>query len=225
VRSSAILAANAVVVCGALLASLPARAMPAPHLNVGHNLRASETSCPSGDQVLNVVYKIKNSLDAGLGQVDAGAGLNDYGYVWWAMIDYVAHVQVVELESGEFCATVRTDGSFESVGGTGPAGQGRLEPGVVGTFQGGYTETFSGTFDNPSGMRTKGSIGTFDDDCDPSAVDGNCDFAGSTRWLELYFSDVADFNFDEWWGLIYRAGKNGVWVNAIDGNDGNITGD
>jgi hypothetical protein len=28
-----------------------------------------------------------------------------------------------------------------------------------------------------------------------------------------------------WWSWIYRAGSNSVWVNAIDGNDGNITGD
>jgi hypothetical protein len=225
-KALAILAANAAVVCGALWTSPPAWAAPGPHLNVGHNLRASETSCPSGDKALNVVYKITNSIDS-------GTGTNDFGAPWWAVIDYVAQVQVVELDTGEFCATVKTQGSFESVGGDGPGcanesncglPDGRLEAGVIGTFQGGYTETFTGTFD-PGDMRTKGSIGTFDHDCDPSAPGGECDGAGVTRWLGLYFTGVAGFDFDEWWGWIYRAGNNGIWVNAIDGNEGNITGD
>jgi hypothetical protein len=149
------------------------------------------------------------------------------------VIDYVAHVQVVELESGEFCATVQTEGSFESVGGDGPGcvndsscgvPEGRLEAGVIGTFKGGYTENFTGTF-SPGSNRTKGSIGTFDHACDPSSSGGDCDGAGVTRWLSLYFTGVAGFDFDEWWGWIYRGGNNGTWVNAIDGNDGNITGD
>jgi hypothetical protein len=222
-----VLTASVVVITGATLASAPASAVPGPHLNWGHQLRAGETSCPSGDKVLNLSYKITNS-------VDSGTGMNDSGAVWWAGIDYVLHVQVVELESDTFCATVRTQGSFESVGGDGPGCandmscgllEGRLEPGVVGTFHGGYTETFTGTFSPPADMRTKGSIGTFDHDCDPSVAGGDCDGAGVARWLGLYFVDVADFDFDEWWGWIYRTGSNGTWVNQIDGNEGNITGE
>jgi hypothetical protein len=214
-------------VCGAIVTtSPPASAAPGPHLNLGHKLRASETSCPSGDKLLNIVYKITNS-------VDSGTGTNQYGTSWWATIDYVAQVQVVQLDSNQFCATVKDEGSFESVGGDGPGcandsncGQpeGKLEAGVIGTFHGGYTQTFTGTF-SPGGNRTKGSIGTFDHACDPSVASGGCDGAGVTRWLGLYFTGVAGFNFDEWWGWVYHAGKNGTWVNAIDGDDGNITGD
>ena len=217
--------ASAAVAGAAMLACPPASAAPGQHLNWGHQLRASETSCPSGDKVLNVVYKITNS-------VDSGTGTNDFDAVWWAVIDYVLHVQVVELDSGSFCATVKTQGSFESVGGDGPGCvndsncgmlEGRLEPGVVGTFQGGGTRTFTGEF-SPGSMRTKGSIGTFDHDCDPEVSGGDCDGAGVSRWLDLYFTNVQDLSY-EWWGWVYHAGNNGSWVNKIDGNEGNITGD
>ena len=221
-RTSAILVASATALYGAIATS-PASAAPGPHLDWGQQLRASETSCPSGGKVLNVNYRITNSLDS-------GTGTNDFGGPWWAVIDYVLQVQVVEIGTDEFCATVKTQGSFESVGGDGPGcvndascGGFDLDPGVIGTFQGGYTETFTGTF--APAERTRGSIGSFDHDCDPAIADGGCDGAGVTRWLGLYFTDVEDFDFNEWWGWIYRAGNNGVWVNAIDGNDGNITGD
>jgi hypothetical protein len=45
-----------------------------------------------------------------------------------------------------------------------------------------------------------------------------------TRWRSDYFTGVSGFAFDEWWGWVYHAGNNGSWVNAIDGNEGNITG-
>jgi hypothetical protein len=211
---------------GAVWTSSPASAAPGEHLNWGHELRASDTSCPSGDKVLNVMYKITDS-------VDSGTGTNDFEAPWWAVIDYVLQVQVVELGADVFCATVKTQGSFESVGGDGPGcanesscdlEAGRLEPGVVGTFKGGYTETFAGSF-SPDGMRTKGSIGTFNHDCDPTIGGGDCDGAGVTRWLSLYFTGVTDFDFDEWWGWVYHAGNDGSWINEIDGNDGNITGE
>jgi len=63
-----------------ILVSSPALAAPSEHLNWGYQLNASETACPSGKAVLNVSYKINNSLDSGL-------GLNDSGTVWWAVSD------------------------------------------------------------------------------------------------------------------------------------------
>ncbi len=208
-----------------VLISGAASAAPNEHLGWGQQLHATETACPPGDQVLNVSYKIVNSLDS-------GTGINDAGAPWWAVIDYVLQVKVHRTGRNTFCATVKTEGSFASVGGDGPGCAndascgtlaGRLEPGVVGTFQGGYTETFGGTF-TPGSQRTKGSLGTFDQACDPTQASGGCTGAGVTRWLGLYFSGVTGFDFDEWWGWVYHAGHNGSWVNAIDGNQGNITG-
>lgn len=215
-----------VVIASFLFVEGQAMAGPANTLNWGQQLNASETACPSGRKVLNISYKIINSIDS-------GTGLNDSGAPWWAVIDYVLQVQVIQTDTNTFCAKVKTEGSFESVGGDGPGcfnnsncglAAGRLEPGVVGTFQGGYTETFTGTF-VPGDMRTKGSIGTFDQSCDPTNPAGGCDGAGITRWLGLYFTGVSGFDFDEWWGWVYHAGNNGSWVNNIDGNKGNITGD
>jgi hypothetical protein len=197
---------------------------PSEHLGWGQQLHAGGTACPAGDQVLNVSYKIVNS-------VDSGTGTNDSGAPWWAVIDYVLQVQVSQTGADTFCATAKTQGSFVSVGGDGPGcandtscGTSALGPGVVGTFQGGYTQTFTGTF-APDGQRTRGSLGTFDHGCDPEVDDPGCDGAGVTRWLGLYFTGVSGFDFDEWWGWVYHAGNNGSWVNAIDGNSGNITGE
>jgi hypothetical protein len=187
-------------------------------------LNASETACPSGKKVLDVVRKVTNSLDS-------GTGSNDYGYVWWATIDYIQQIKVIETAPGEFCATVKSQGSFESVGGDGPgcvndsncgSPAGRLEAGVVGTFQGGATISFTGVF-SPGDQRTKGNIGTLDHGCDASTA-GGCGGPGFTAWRDDYFTGVSGFSFD-WWGWVYHAGNNGSWVNAASGNEGNITGD
>jgi hypothetical protein len=209
-----------------VLMSAVASAAASEHLGWGQQLHAAATACPPGGQILNVSYKIVNS-------VDSGTGTNDFGAPWWAVIDYVLQVKVSSTGADTFCATVKTEGSFVSVGGDGPgcdndgscnSEAGHLDAGVVGTFQGGYTETFSGTFD-PGSQRTRGSLGTFDHDCDPAQAGGGCDGSGVTRWLNLYFSGVSGFDFDEWWGWVYHAGSNGSWVNAIDGNRGNIIGE
>jgi len=198
---------------------------PSEHLNWGHQLNASETACPSGKPILNVSYRIINSLDS-------GTGVNDFGTNWWAVIDYVLQVQVVQTGANTFCAKVKNQGNFESVGGNGPGcaellicglPAGRLEAGVIGTFQGGYTENFTGVF-NPAGKRTNGSVGTIDQACNPALSSGGCSGAGVTRWLSDYFTAVSGFDFEEWWGWAYHAGNNGSWVNKIDGNQGNITG-
>ena len=194
------------------------------NLNWGFQLNASETACPSGDIVLKVVRKVTNS-------VDSGTGLNDFGYAWWAYIDYVQHIQVVETAPGEFCATLKSQGSFESVGGDGPGcvndsncdlPEGRLEAGVVGTFQGGMTQTFTGTF-TPDDKRTRGNIGTFDHACDASEATP-CSGPGFGLWQSEYFTGISNLTY-EWWGWVYHAGNNGSWVNAATGNEGNISGD
>src|SRR3990170_4679260 len=76
-------------------------------LNWGKQLNASETACPSGKKVLNVVRKVTNSLDS-------GTGLNDSDQVWWAVIEYVQNIQVIEIADGVFCATVKSVGNFVS---------------------------------------------------------------------------------------------------------------
>jgi len=207
-----------------LLSSSATFAAPAQHLDWGFQLNASDTACPPGDSVLNISYKLTNSLDS-------GTGTNDYGTPWWAYLDYVLQVQVFQLDDTTFCARVKNEGSWESVGGDGPGClndsncgtvDGRLEAGVVGTMQGGFTMTFPSSDFNPDDLKTKGSIGRFDHDCDAAA--GTCDGAGVTRWRSLYFPDYSSSSF-AWWGWVYHGGRNGSWANAANGNTGNLTGD
>ncbi len=208
------------IVVSFLFISGQAFSEPANHLNWGYKLNASETACPSGKQVLNVVRKVTNSLDS-------GTGMSTFGTVWWAYIDYVQQIQVVQTASNAFCATVKNQGSFESVGGDGPGcnnsgtcGNNELGPGVVGTFQGGGTMIITGALD-AGGKRTKGSIEPINHGCNAATSEG-CTSRGFSRWLDEYFPGAsAEYS---WWGWVYHAGNNGSWVNSISGNQGNITG-
>jgi hypothetical protein len=133
--------ATIVTIAGFLFMSGQVVAGPANTLNWGHQLNATETACPTGIKVLDISYKLSNSLDS-------GTGLNNCGTAWWAVTDYVLQVKVVDLGGNQYCATVKNQGSFESVGGDGPGCaensncgllEGYLELGIVGTFQGGHT--------------------------------------------------------------------------------------
>ena len=194
-----------------MLASPPASAIPREHLNWGQKLSASDTSCPPGEPVINIVHKVVNDADSGTGG-------------FWAFDEYVRKITVVEIGTDEYCATAKYEGSFETFGsnspGCGDAGtcgtdDGTVAAGVLGTFQGGYSAIITGTL-SPS-FRTKGSIGKFDYDCDMS---GTCT---AFNWVDAYFDAGWGFIFD-WWGWIYRGGNNGTWINQADGNSGDITG-
>jgi len=202
------LASFALMASGAMLLSPAASATPSEHLNWGQNLAATETACPSGKPLVNVNQKVINDIDSAVGG----------GY--WAYDEEVRHITIVALDATHYCATVSYQGSFESTGFKSPAGNaGALAAGVVGTYQGGYTATFTAS-GMVSGARTKGSLGTFDYQC--VATTGAC--PGYVSWLSLFFTGVA--NFDQpWWGWVYHAGNNGSWVNATNGNSGDITGE
>lgn len=220
-----------------LLFPAPASASPSEHLNWGQELTSSDTSCPKGERLINVMQRVVDDLDSGFGS-------NSHGYPWWATSEYVRQITVVKTadngtEPDEFCAKVKYQGSFDSVAGDSPGcndgGDGTCDDNnaedtigdnVTGTFQGGYTATFSGTF-TPGSTRTKGNIGTTDYECQPNAPRSGC--TGYVDWTALYFNNDADeagvdnFTFT-WWGWVYHAGKNGSWVNAADGSTGDITG-
>lgn len=190
---------------------VPSAAFSAEHLDWGAQLHSGPSSCPSGPFVVNVVQKVVNSVDSGTTRPV------------WAFDDYVRQIQVVDTGSG-FCATVKYQGSFTSVAGDSPGAAytaRTIGDGVVGTFEGGYVSTlFTGTL-KPD-VRTKGSIGIFDYQCDTS---GNC--PGFVSWPSLFFDSLAGFDIGAWWGWVYHAGNNGSWQNACPacgGNSGDITG-
>jgi len=187
--------------------SSPTAAGPSEHLNWGSQLSSGPDSCPSGKLVINVKQRVLNDVDSGVGGN------------FWAFDDFVRGIQVVEIGASTYCATVRYQGQFTTIAGTAPGGTGTVDSGVVGSFEGGYVSTvFTATLLSSPNQRTRGNIGTFDYSCDPA---GNC--PGYVDWTTLYFAAVSGFDLG-WWGWVYHAGNNGSWVNSVDGNSGNITG-
>jgi len=180
---------------------------PNEHLDWGAQLHSGPSACPTGKLVINVVQKIINDNDSGI----AGNA--------WAYDDFVRQITIVEATPGTFCATVKYQGNFTTIVGPSPGNTGVVGDGIVGTFQGGYVSTlFTGTLLATPLARTRGSIGTFDYDCDTNF---NC--PGYVSWITLYFSSTSGFDYS-WWGWVYHAGNNGSWTNASSGNSGDITG-
>src|SRR5512144_1986360 len=109
------------------LFTLPAFA--GPH-SFGQQLSAAQCSPGSTSKlVLNVVFQVTGDADSGV----AGN--------YWAYDSYTKHVQVWAQSDGTYCAQVKYNGSFVTVEGTSPAGDGQVGGGVTGTMEGGYTAT------------------------------------------------------------------------------------
>jgi hypothetical protein len=176
---------------------------PPPKLNK-HQLQPR--TCGKGKTVIDVEQKVTNDVDTGTkGNV-------------WAFDSYERSIKVWQLGTNNFCTIVHYRGDFRTVAGTSPGGSGTVADGITGHFEGGYRMDFNGTLVAHPSRKTHGSIGAFDYRCDKT---GNC--PGSVYWVTLYFNNVTGDDFD-WWGWLYKAGKNGTWLNSIDGAKGDITG-
>jgi hypothetical protein len=194
------------IAAAVLLLAVPAALAapgPPPKLNK-HQLE--HKTCGKGKLVIDAEQKVVNDVDSGL------KGNN------WAFDDYKRSLKVWQLGQSNYCTIVKYDGTFRAVAGVSPGGGGTVSDGVTGHFEGGYRMDFNGTLLPTPAKKTHGSIGTFDYRCDTS---GNC--PGSVYWVTLYFSSVTGDDFD-WWGWLYKAGKNGTWLNSIDGAKGDIVG-
>ena len=189
-----------------MLASLASTAFAAPNtLNWGTEVNPGECD-KVGSPVVNVTQKVVND-------VDSGEGGN-----YWAFDNFNRHIQVWESSTqGEYCTEVKYTGQFDAQAGqTSPGAGGTLDGDEDGTVEGGYRATIAGTLKSSPSWKTRGSIGSFDYDCDLSA---NC--PGYVNWADQYFDSGYGFSYD-WWGWIYHAGNNGSWVNSSDGNSGDI---
>ena len=161
------------VVCGAIVKTSPQASAAGPHLNVGHKLRASETSAIGGQAAQ---YRVQ---DRELGRL--WNGTNEYGTSWWAtsttwpgagvqpMPTVLRNGEGLRAASRASAATGRLRQRQQLRSARGQARSRSSARSMADTRR-----TFTGTF-NPGGNRTKGSIGTFDHDCDASDASGDCD--------------------------------------------------
>lgn len=176
----------------------------APSFNWGTQINPGECD-RVGKPVINIVEKIVNTVDSG--QVGN----------YWAYDNLNRQIQVWEQEDGSYCALVQNEGKFDAQEGEdSPGATGVLDGDEDGVFQGGYRAIINGTLKVDSDWKTRGFVGTTDYRCDLSGV---C--PGYISWVGQYFEPGYSFAYD-WWGWIYRAGKNGVWINSSDGNSGDI---
>lgn len=173
-------------------------------LNWGRRLNAARCE---GAPVIDATQRVVNDVDSG-----------HHGY--WAYDDYRRVIQAREVADGVYCAVVRYDGTFDGVAGQSSPGVDGGEPlsgDEDGTLHGGYAATVEGTLvDDPPWPR-RGFVGTTDYEGDvetgarPGAVD----------WVSDVYFEESSFTFD-WWGWIYRGGRCGTWVNAVDEECGDV---
>lgn len=167
-----------------------------------------------GDPVISVKRRVVDSLDSGNGDD-----------VWWARDDYAQDIQAWQTDAEQFCVVSRFQGRFDAFAGfDSPEGDDTLTGEESGPFEGGYRGTITGALTDEPTEPTHGFIGTFDYDCDEDASrGGGAVCPGSVDWMDFYFDD-ADLSL-AWWGWIYHAGDCGTWVNAIDGDCGDVACD
>jgi hypothetical protein len=164
-------------------------------------------ACPEGELVINVTHKVVNDRDSA---VDNS---------FWAYDKYNKHIQVWQVDDDTFCAVAQYVGSITTVAGSSPNNTGCVTDGIKGTMQGGYRATITGSLKSNPNYKTRGNIGKFDYGWNG---DRNTEAPNKFNWVNAYFSTGWGFSYD-WWGWIYNAGKNGTWINATGGNQGDIT--
>ena len=182
-----------------------ANANAALHLDFGPQL-SSATCNGTGKPFVSVTQGITNDADSG----EAGN--------YWAFDTFQRKIQVWQTNTaGTYCAVISYQGNFSGVSGQrSPGNTGVLNGSERGPIQGGYAATIVGTPLASPAWTTNGNVGTTDYQCD---IQGNC--PGAISWVDQYFNSGSSFTYN-WWGWIYRAGGNKVWVNASAGNQGDV---
>ena len=167
---------------------------------------------PAGSQlVININHKVTNDEDSG-----------NVGY--WALDNYNKQVQVWQVSDGTFYAVARYAGDWQTFAGAKSPGAGTVQGNdASGTFQGGYTGTFTATSCTP----TFGNIGMKDYGGTKADILLGTYGAGQTgpttpfSYLSTYCSGYNnDFNYNNWgWTYHYR---NQTWNNFDYGTTGDI---
>jgi hypothetical protein len=85
-----------------------------------------------------------------------------------------------------------------------------IAAGIDGSFEGGYRLVFNADEIASPAYKTRGHIGTFGGPID------------LYDWRAAYYTNVGSDDL-QWRGWVYHGGNNGAWVNAVIGNQGDIT--
>ncbi len=170
--------------------------------------------------IVNVTEKVKNDADSGTSGDT------------WALDTYKRTIKIWNMGLNNYCAVVTYDGKFQALAGhISPQQTGTLTGEEEGSMKGGYqTVVFSGTLSvsDPKHWPLKGEVkntnggDVIDYQC---ATTPNPLCPGYIDYFSRYFSNVVGSNINlQEWGWIYRAENHhdGVWVNALDGNSGDI---
>lgn len=174
-------------------------AVPAMAFAYGGN-QTNASQCGSGKLVVNVTYNLYNDYDSGVG-VPQG----------WANDTINRHLQIRQVSSDTYCATVSDTGSFVTFVGSSPAGDSTVAAGIKGVINGGYrTTVFQGTLDSSPAYATKGQLGSFDLQCTDAYT---C--PGEHPSYLSYFTITSGDDL-AWWGWEYKTPQNGTWINALD---------
>ena len=187
--------------------------------NPNHELSKSACGSNLGRPVIDVNQRVQNDSDSGVA--------NNY----WAFDYFTRRITVWETVapeqasgSGTYCAIVSYSGNFYTIPGqVGPGNDpvgakidtATNEP-VHGSFSGGSRFTITGSLISSPAWTTHGYVGTTNYQCD---INANC--PGYISWIDQYFASGNSFTYG-WWGWKYDAGSHGTWINAQDGNSGNI---
>lgn len=200
-------ASLAVMLTAALLFFAASAGAAPASLNWGAEVNAGRCET-TGSPVVNVNYKVVDSVDSGLA-----------GY--WASEDYNKQVQLWDQGGGVYCAVVSYLGHFTGIAGQqSPGNTETLDGNERGAFQGGYDMTITGELLAEPTWPTRGQIGAIDYECTtPVGFIVSC--PGSVNWIDQYFEPGYGTAY-EWWGWVYHGGRYGTWVNSSDGNAGEI---
>lgn len=196
-----------VAVIGSLVAS-PVLAKPT-HPTAGSFVNAGGVP-PGSVLVVNITHKVTNDEDSG-----------NVGY--WAIDNYKKHVQVWQVPDGTFYVVSSYSGKWMTFAGALSPGLGVVQSkDGRGTFQGGYTATFSAT-----GFTSAfGNIGTFDYGGTKADILLGTYGAGQTgptapfSFLSTYFPGWSGWTYINWgWTYHYRSQ---TWNNFDYGTTGDI---
>ncbi len=180
----------------------------------GDNLQASQCDLTrQSKEVVDVSYRLVNDYDSAVhGNAWANDTINRDLNIW-------------QVSTGNYCAIVKDNGNFVTFAGDSANGTDTVDDGVLGQIDGGYrTTNFTGAFIGSVNYHTHGYLGTFDLGCTGTAPGYDATCTGARPSYLSYFSSTSGDSLD-WWGWEYDTCQNGSWINSVDANIGDITGD